>query len=179
MDSSTSVTLFCQVFVSLLCNANWFRFVGPFGKFFTFNNMIFLLMRLLLFNDAESWTFFSGRLFGVFVHCVKWYFWKLIVSKKAPGCIRQSVNINIFYTTVLHIFFRTDYSTTNSTGFTYVLISQSQATFITKACDVDSFVGPQSKDEPSFKFQFWQPWLSSLHCDLGQCRWGSFLYCHW
>lgn len=59
MDSSTSVTLFCKVFVSLLCNANWFCFVGPFGKLFTFNNMIFLLMRLLLFNDAESWTFFS------------------------------------------------------------------------------------------------------------------------
>ena len=138
MDSSTSVTLFCKVFVSLLCNANWFRFVGPFRKLFTFNNMIFLLMRLFLFNDAESWTFFFGRLFGVFVHCVKWYFWKLIVCKKSPGCISQSVNINIFYTTVLHIFFRSDYSTTNSTGFTYVLISQSQAKFTTKACDVDS-----------------------------------------
>lgn len=74
MGSSASVTLFCKVFVSLLSNANWFRFVGPFGKLFTFNNMIFLLMRLFFFNDAESWTFFFGGLFGVFVHCVTSYF---------------------------------------------------------------------------------------------------------
>jgi len=76
--------------------------------------------------------------------------------KKAPVCIRQSVNINILHTTVIHIFFRSDYSTTNSTGFTYVLIGQSQATFTTKACDVDSLSAEQRR-KLSLNFSFDNP----------------------
>ena len=57
---------------------------------------------------------------------------------------------------MLHIFFRSDYSTTNSAGFTYVLISQSQATFTTKASDVDSLSAEQRR-KLSLNFSFDSP----------------------